>query len=133
MKLTINAKELLALHNLLHLTLLSQFSDSESSDDRRQLRQLYDRVKSCLIGSLMRTHVHPMEALLDLEDEKIRRLEDKMGAPKKAMFDSDSDPFSPKMHASDVGELVDVLDDIDDAPDYPRRFKAHKKAGPRKG
>lgn len=118
MKLNINAKELLALYNLLH----DRFEGPNAFDtkvpedgDEMHLHQVHNRLKAWLVAALSNKQVDPVDAFLTREQAKIDRLKDQNEDIKKETSEladvlrGDPDFFVPK-------------DDEDyTAPEYPRR------------
>jgi hypothetical protein len=118
MKLNINAKELVALHNLLHSRLNDEHEYKEEDPravDEVQLRQVYNRLRACMIAALTNKQIDPVDAFLQREQAKINKLNDQNEAVKKdqaslaATVKNDPDFFVPN------------VDETYDAPEYPRR------------
>ena len=133
MKLNISAKELLALHNLLH----SKFeyegpSKLYSEDDPRAsadvaLEQVYARTKSIILGALQGKHPDELDrfdAWAAKEQSKIDHLSDKLVDVKD----------EERKLRDDVVTLGDFPDDKDVlVPDYPRRGNRGGNRGGRGG
>jgi len=113
MKLNISAKELLALHNLLH-------KNREGLDEESTLvRQLYGRVKACLIGALGQTdkYTEPFEAWEEVQKKKIDVLQERL------------EGLKPEAVAAKVRDDLDKVESYDELleedetilPEYPRR------------
>lgn len=117
MKLNINAKELLALHNLLYEKFESSAGGTcyKEGDDRAsadiQLHQVYNRLKACLVAALTNKASDPVDAFMAREQDKIDRLKVQNDEVKReaAEIAKDPDYFVPKG------------DEDYTAPDYPRR------------
>lgn len=131
MKLNINAKELLALHNMLHDRFVTcggvggDQNDPQVADDI-QLRQVYNRLRACLIGALANRQVDPIDEFMAREQAKIDRLRTQNDEVKKEVSDL----------VSLASEIVVPGDDDDcELPDYPRRGPRNRggNKGPRKG
>jgi hypothetical protein len=121
MKLNINPKELLALHNLLH----ERFCDypgggpadpnARSADDI-QLHQVYNRLRSIVVASLSNQRSNPVEqfeAFFNKEQAKIDKLKEQNDDIKKEQAGL----------AEQLGVQPADFDGDDDyvVPDYPRR------------
>ena len=126
MKLNLNAKELLALHNLLYERFEACYdgkhfteSDPRASADT-QLRQVYSRLKACVVNSLTGKAVDPFDAWSEREQQKIDKLADALDGVKRSSADlakkaaSESDPDDPDY-------FVPVLEEDYDMPEYPKR------------
>ena len=118
MKLNINAKELLALHNLLYERFDSSMGgtaykagDSPTNDDA-QLQQVYNRVKACIVGALTNKAVDPLDAFFQREQAKIDDLTKENDGLKEAA----KEVFNP-------GQILTADDDDGPAelPQYPRK------------
>ena len=117
MKLNINAKELLALHNLLYEKFESSQggtcydADGVKSNADTQLHQVYGRLKACLVAALTNRPVDPIESFLAHEQVKIDKLKDQNEEVKQYAKDVARDPdyFVPE---KDEDYMV---------PEYPRR------------
>jgi len=119
MKLNINAKELVALHNVLHEKFSSTRGLDYSPDDPRvadetQLRQVYNRLRACLIAALTNRQVDPVDAYLTREQAKIDQLKVQNDDIKKEQED-----LAATMKDHDF--FIPVAGDDYEAPDYPRR------------
>ena len=117
MKLNISSKELLALHNLLYERYAdprkAYEEDHPRASDDTQLRQVYNRLRACLIAGLTNKQVDPFDAFMSREQAKIDKLKDqneeiKLGQTELAQL---------------LKEEMMVPDDGEDfaAPEYPRR------------
>lgn len=116
MKLNINSKELLALHNLLRDSTTYERPSYPGSDDDVQLSQLYNRVKACLIAALSGKHViDPIETFMSHEKQKIDRLRDGIDDVKKQQGDL------ANILSNDKDFIVPQRGDDFEAPEYPRR------------
>lgn len=120
MKLNINSKELVALHNLLHEKFCSpsQFkydeADPREADDV-QLRMVYNRLRACIIAALTNKHIDPVDAFLSKEQAKIDKLKDENEAVKREGQNlADAVKNDPDFFVPDEGEDYSV-------PEYPRR------------
>lgn len=84
MRLTITSRELLALHNVLHERFEHGIDKHEEGDprvaDEEHLRQLHNRVRGCIIGSLAQAPFDPVEGYLDGQRAKIQDLGDVLAA-----------------------------------------------------
>ena len=122
MKLNINAKELLALHNLLYDRYAVLDGDFKADDPRAaddlQLRQVYNRLRACVIAALNNRQFDPIDAFLSKEQAKIDRLKDQEDALKKEQLGL----------ASALGIQPAMLEDDDDyvVADYPRRIPRNR-------
>ncbi len=119
MKLNVNAKELVALHNMLHEK-FSQHGQEFAADDPRgadesQLRQVYNRVRACIISSLSEKQPDPLDVFLAQEQAKIDKLKDQNEEIKKEQLGLVAAIKDPDFFvAQDDGEEYQV-------PEYPRR------------
>ena len=120
MKLNLNAKELLALHNLLyerynvHNRCEHKVDDPRAADDT-QLRQVYNRLRACLIAALTNKQIDPVDAFLSREQAKIDRLHDQNAALRKEGHDlAEAAKQDPDFFVPEEGEDYRV-------PEYPRR------------
>jgi len=119
MKLNINARELLALYNVLYERFEAggvRCDDDEelkpsSTDD--QLRQLYNRIKACLVTSLSTKMVDPLDNWLEGQRRKIGQLEEQNGAVAEQARQLAADKKVVVMSAGD--------DEADVHHAYPRR------------
>jgi len=130
MKLNLNAKELLALHNLLYERFEACYDGSRyKEDDPRgsadaQLRQVYSRLKACVINSLTGKAVDPFDAWSEREQQKIDKLADALDDVKKSSVD-----LAKK--AEDPDFFVPAPDEQWDMAEYPK--KGARPAGNRQG
>ena len=119
MKLNINAKELLALHNLLYERFdggcAHDKCESDNTDDS-QLRQVYNRLRACIVAGLTNKQLDPVETFLSREQAKIDRLKDQNDEVKRDQVD-----FATDMARSAKDILVPGEGEDFNAPDYPRR------------
>jgi len=89
MKLNISAKELLALHNILYERFEACYNggEFEETDPRagtnEQLKQLYNRVKACLVASLTNKMVDPLDSWIEGQQRKIGQLSEQNDDVKK--------------------------------------------------
>jgi hypothetical protein len=122
MKLNINAKELLALHNLLYERFDGHNAHDEAEykegdgpvTDEVQLRQVYNRLKACIVGALTSRVVDPVDAWAAHEQAKIDKLNDELSDVKREQAGVAKAVTSP-------GDLLVPPDDDFTMPDYPRR------------
>jgi len=132
MKLNINAKELLALHNLLYEKFESSYDGtkyepgSEEENSNVQLRQVYNRLKACIVAALTNRQVDPVDAFLSKEQAKIDRLKEDLTDVKK-----DQTNLVEELKADDF--FVPGKDETFDAPEYPRRGRGGHRGGNRGG
>lgn len=128
MKLNINSRELVALHNLLHVKFCTpaQFKYDEANPreaDDVQLRQVYNRLRACIIAALANKQVDPVDAFLSREQAKIDKLTEQNEEIKKEQAD-----LSKAMLPEDF-----MLGNEDfEVPEYPRRG-ARNRGGNRGG
>lgn len=153
MKLTVNSKELLALHNFLHKK--CEHDHSDVGDDDVQLRQVYGRLRAIIIASLTNKAEDPVESWLKREQSKIDKLneESRRYEPKnytRQHATTAGDVPSPKKNntftedvldksiTTDLPEytidiptfLTDNEDEVStDLSGYPRRSKQHFQHG----
>lgn len=129
MKLNVNAKELLALYNLLHDRFEGpgpQMKEPQDGDDLH-LYQVHNRLKAWLIAALSNKQVDPVESFLAREQVKIDKLKDQNEDVKRAgqeladVIRNDPDFFVPQ-----DGEDYT-------APEYPRRGRSGGRGGNRGG
>ncbi len=138
MKLNINPKELIALHNLLYDrfegTLKEAYlhkyatDEEEQNADETQLRQVYNRVRACIIGALSsKTVTDPLDSWLQGQERKIEVLNEQNDEARK-----DIQGLKDQVKKENVPPVVLSADDAD-IPDesYPR--KAPKPTMPRPG
>lgn len=124
MKFTLAPKELLALHNALydkfesHIDLCAEGDVTEASD-AVQLRQVYGRLKACILGALTNKAVDPIEAAMEREQSKIDRLSEELENVKR-----EQNEFPKAITLDDFPDDTDV-------PEYPRRGGARNQQ-PRK-
>ncbi len=108
MKLNINAKELLALYNVLHVMDLNEVTpDSADFDhDTLQLKQVYNRLRAILIAGVTNPGkiVDPVDSWLKHESVKI----DELKRANDELRDTASDPNNF------VSPLVDIMADDGD-------------------
>jgi len=110
MKLNINARELLALHNVLH----ERFGGPKlpSKDDPEAiLVQLHDRVKACILGALTGKDNAPFSTWYDDQQRKVEDLK------------VQNEKLVPKVLLGDLGELDIQAGEFD----YPRSSRKKKK------
>jgi hypothetical protein len=113
MKLTLSAKELLALHNLLRDRIKfggydgvkTDEGDPQTSDDV-QLRQVFTRLRSCLVSALSGKGTDPLDAWFDREQAKIDRLHEGLN--------------EVKQDAAKLAAPQPDLDECFELPDYPK-------------
>lgn len=114
MKLNINAKELLALYNVLYERFDAERTTRsvEDSSDDVQLRQVYNRLKACLVSALTNKGTDPLDAFLQREQQKIDDLTRENDGLKEAAKE-----LTPKQPP------VILSADDDEGPDreYPRK------------
>lgn len=117
MKLNINSKELVALHNLLHEKFCDPVqckydeTDPRAADDV-QLRQIYNRLRACIIAALTNKQVDPVDAFLSREQAKIDTLKAQNEEVKKEQTDLVAAMTDPSMFPDDEDYVL---------PEYPRR------------
>lgn len=122
MKLNISSKELVALHNLLHekfctpVQLKYDEADLREADDV-QLRQVYNRLRACIIAALTNKQVDPVDAFLSREQAKIDNLKAQNEEVKREQTDL----------AAAMTDLTMFPDDDDYIiPDYPRKGRGNR-------
>jgi len=121
-KLNVNAKEFLALYNLLHQRIEID-DDRQYEGDEVQLHQIYGRMKSCLISSLSSDkHEDVFGTWFTQEKAKIDKLNEQLGNVKKEQADLKKSTST----SADVGELIE--DDYV-RPEYPRRGTGQNRGG----
>lgn len=135
MKLNINAKELLALHNLLYEKFEGAQGDGpfrhfKEGDDRAapdaHLRQVYSRLKACIVNSLSSGKaVDPFDAWAEKEQQKLDKLAEELDGVKKS-----SDELVKKA-AADPDFFVPLAEEDWDMPEYPK--KGTRPPGNRQG
>ncbi len=129
MKLNLNAKELLALHNLLYDRFESSaggtcYNEGSSSVSGNQhLIQIYNRLKSCIVSALGDKPVDPLvDAFLSKEQQKIDQLEQQLLNVKKEQGDL----------AAVLKEDANFFEHVEgeyDLPEYPRRGAKNRGRG----
>lgn len=129
MKLNLSAKELLALYNHLHPHVMEyeQMKYDETATDRVQLKQVYNRIRACIVNSLEGStskdkSVELFDSWSAHEQKKIDKLNSDLVELKKEQVElikSDPDFFVP-----------DASDDLT-APEYPRRGRGSNRGGNR--
>jgi hypothetical protein len=130
MKLNINAKELLALHNALYERFEgsdrkgTHFADEDPrSTDDAQLRQVYGRLKACIVGALTGRGLDPVDAWAAKEQAKIDKLSEELNDVKQEQTEL----------AKLAPENLDVDQDDDFAYlEYPRKGRGPNRGGGRK-
>lgn len=135
MKLNINAKELLALHNLLYERFEGGHDEGyprrfkEDDDDRAgpdaRLRQVYSRLKACIVNSLTGKAVDPFDAWAEREQQKLDKLSEELDDVKKSSVDL------VKKTSEDPDYFVPAADENWDMAEYPKR--GARPAGGRQG
>jgi hypothetical protein len=134
MKLNINAKELLALHNLLYEKFEGSHDEGyprlfKEGDERAgpdaQLRQVYSRLKACIVNSLTGKAVDPFDAWAEREQQKLDKLNEELDDVKKSSVDL------VKKTAEDPDYFVPAVDENWDMSEYPKR--SARPAGGRQG
>ncbi len=123
MKLTISAKELLALYNLLDSRYARVFAGEDNykeaggiSNDDDHLRQVHNRLRACIVGALTTRAADPVDAFLSKEQAKIDKLK--------------VDLEDVKSEQSDLAvELKFESDESDPDFIYPRRGSRQKQPG----
>jgi hypothetical protein len=128
MKLNINAKELLALHNLLYERFDSSMGgttykegDARANDDA-QLQQVYNRVKACIVGALTNKAVDPLDAFFQREQAKI----DDLTTQNESLKEVAKEVFNPQQI------LTADDDDGPELPQYPRKVQGPQAQKPGK-
>ena len=127
MKLIVNPKELLALHNLLRDATEvppTKYGDGDPVPDDTHLRQLYGRVRACLVSALATKKVDdPVEAFLSQEQAKIDKL-------KVELVDVKKDQAGLAVALKGGGHFLVPEDDEDlQAPEYPRKTARRAQSG----
>jgi hypothetical protein len=112
MKLNINAKELLALYNVLYQRFEGGDDRKEDGDDV-QLRQVYNRIKACVLAALTNKAQDPLDAFFQHEQAKIDQLAEKNESLKAAVRDPNT--FIPKP------DILSADDDEEPLREYPRK------------
>ncbi len=119
MKLNINPKEVLALHNLLHDCLAHHRQgedDTEQNSDEVQLRQLYGRLRAIITASLTSQGTDMFELWEKTQNDKIAKLIEDLDTVKQdgaALAQSAPTPGEPVIMSA---EDLEVLPDT-----YPRK------------
>ena len=109
MKLNLNAKELLALHNLL--------LEYRNVIDNGHLEQVYNRIRACIVSALTNKAIDPVDEWLVNEQQKIDKLTNE--SSKTEERDTDPDTLD-KVPSPDDG--LSLQDDVDfTTMSYPRR------------
>lgn len=122
MKLTINPKELLALYNVLYERFETCYDCKEYADDDPramtdvQLKQLYGRVKACVIASLSNKMVDPLDSWITGQERKIGELNDQNEGVRKDAKHLATEARAPGVPIVLSAEDTDVLPDT-----YPRK------------
>lgn len=112
MKLNLNARELLALHNLLR----DKVSFGTTSECV-QLQHVYNRIQTCIVSALTNKATDPVDEWLVNEQQKIDKLTNE--SSKTEERDTDPDTLD-KVPPPDDG--MSLQDDIDFTTiSYPRR------------
>jgi hypothetical protein len=117
MKLNINAKELLALYNLLHAKVEAGQEAGDEGDDV-QLRQVYNRLRAIIVAGLTSKAVDPVDSWLKHEQEKI----DDLNQQNEQLREVAKDPaqFAPVQPGS---ILTDDDDEVPNDLGYPKSRK----------
>lgn len=116
MKLNINAKELLALYNL--LTQVTEQTKDTQEGDAVQLRQIHGRLKAIIIAGLSGKATDPVDSWLKHEQDKIDKLSDQNQHLKEVARDPSN--FAP-VKPADI--LTDNEDEVPDDLAYPSKRK----------
>lgn len=124
-KLNLNPKELLALHNLLRQSVTAELDMSTS--DINQLYQVYNRIRTYIVNSLSESKDNKsfndlFVAWSSKEQTKIDKLNNELDELKKQS--------SPKKPTTSASNFI-TLDDDYDTSDYPK--KGTKNPGHRQG
>jgi hypothetical protein len=114
MKLNLNAKELLALHNQLHHLVADRLETGDLSPDVVQLKQVYNRLRAVVVAALMGKVEDPVDAFLAHEQAKIDRLDANLNLIKQEQNEL---PGTVGVQDFDDGNDREVLD-------YPSRSRA---------
>lgn len=119
MKLNINSRELLALHNLLYERFESSSCPSNKCENDEKvergsevhLHEVYNRIKACIVGALGKA-VDPFDAWSTHEQQKINKLNDELDDIKKSQVE---------LTKKDVDIIVPDEDEDFTSPEYPRK------------
>lgn len=132
MKLTISAKELLALHNLLrdNLKFNGMKMDDTQSSEEEPLRQVYGRIRACVLSSLSNKLVDPIDNWFDREQAKIDALRDQNEDVKR--YQNDLASSAPAITAP-VGMVYESNGDGSDPEFIYPRPKTARQGKPHHG
>lgn len=125
MKLNLNAKELLALHNLLYERYEASYDGKHyANEDPRasadvQLRQVYSRLKACVIAALSNRQLDPVDAYFTREQAKIDTLKDQNEELKK-------EPAGLAKQIADEFSLTKEDESYMEIAGYPRRPRGNR-------
>jgi hypothetical protein len=121
MKLNLNARELLAIHNLLR--------DNVSlaiTPENVQLQHVYNRIQTCIVNALSNKATDPVDAWFAAEQKKIDKI-----IAENNQSERDTDPDSLVDSLKDANFFVPEPEDIVSDVAYPR--KSHSsRSGHRK-
>jgi hypothetical protein len=112
MKLNLNSQEVLALHNLLHARYGADADEDKERSGDVYLRQVYNRLRACIVSALASKATDPFEAWSQREQAKIDDLKQQNDELKEVVTDLAS--------SAPVILTIDPSDD-DFAEPYPRR------------
>lgn len=118
MKLNVNAKELLALHNMLY----QRCRPARIAVDPN-LMQVYNRIRACIISSLGGNEADQFNAWMSKEQGKISELKDKLNDVK------DQQSELPKLAAVSPDDFMEGFEDV---VEYPRKRPAQHMPKPGK-
>jgi len=137
MKLNINAKELLALYNVLYerYEIQHPFEKEYIEGDPRattdeQLRQIYNRVKSIVVASLGNKMVDPLDSWLEGQRRKLGQHDvetsAKLKGPGDQVVEDNRETIPVIMSAEDTDMLPDNYPRKGPAPSS-RKFRGNKR------
>lgn len=124
----INAKELVALHNILYERFNARQHPTEEDSycpDDVQLLQVYNRLRTCIIAALSSKNIDPVNVFLNREQAKIDKLKEQNEEVRQ-----DQSQFVDSIR-NDSSFFVPAAGESFDMPEYPRR--APRNRGGNKG
>lgn len=135
MKLNINPKELLALYNVLYDRFDGsryderKLEDDEESSDETQLRQVYNRIKACIMASLQNKAVDPFESWEQGQKAKIAKLNEELDSVKTQTKDMATAQQPPQVLTAEDVEVQEDYPRKGPRPQMPRpgKFHGHRK------